>query len=57
MDAFALNIRDNTAVLASGEEGLLDMQIIDAIKQSLETGKKMDITYWNHPEIIKATMQ
>lgn len=45
MDAFALNIRDNTAVLASGEEGLLDMQIIDAIKQSLETGKKMDITY------------
>jgi predicted dehydrogenase len=34
MDAFALNIRENTPVIASGEEGLIDMEIIDAIKLS-----------------------
>ncbi len=38
MDAFALNIKDQTPVVASGQEGLIDLQIIDAIKQSLEQG-------------------
>jgi predicted dehydrogenase len=45
MDAFALNIRDNTPILASGEEALIDMTIIDAIKQSIETGKEVAVKY------------
>jgi len=45
MDAFALNIKNNTLVTASGEEGLLDLQIIDAIKKSAEKGHVVDVDY------------
>ena len=45
MDAFALNIQHNTPVVASGEEGLIDMAIIDAIKLSIESGKEVEIVY------------
>ncbi len=45
MDAFARNIIDKTPVIASGQEGLIDMQIIDAIKIAIETGKKEKIQY------------
>ena len=45
MDAFAQNIIDDTPIIASGEEGLIDMQIIDAIKASVETGKVTEVDY------------
>ena len=45
MDAFANNIKNNTPVIASGEEGLIDMQIIDAIKIAIESGEKEKIKY------------
>ncbi len=45
MDAFARNILDGAPVVASGEEGLIDMQIIGAIKQSIETGREVEIKY------------
>lgn len=45
MDAFARNIFDDTKILASGEEGLIDMQIIDAIKKAIESGKKEAVDY------------
>ena len=45
MDAFALNIKNGTAVVASGKEGLIDMQIIDAIKQSAKEQKTVAIDY------------
>ncbi len=45
MDAFARNILDGTPVLASGEEGLIDMQIIGAIKEAIESGKEVAIGY------------
>lgn len=45
LDAFASNILDDTDVLASGEEGLIDMQIIAAIKQSIEEGREVEIDY------------
>jgi predicted dehydrogenase len=45
MDAFARNILDGTPVLASGEEGLIDMQIVDAIKKAIETGRELEIAY------------
>ena len=45
MDAFALNILKDTEVDASGEEGLIDLQIIDALKQSLSSGQKVTIDY------------
>lgn len=45
MDAFARNILDNTPVIASGEEGMIDMQIIDAIKKSIATGAEVQIDY------------
>ena len=40
MDAFALNIKDGTAVIASGEIGVIDMKIIETIYKAAETGKK-----------------
>jgi predicted dehydrogenase len=43
MDAFAESIRLKTPVEASGEEGLIDMKIIEAIKESAETGKRIDL--------------
>ncbi len=45
MDAFARNILDDTPVLASGEEGLIDMQIIAAIKRSIERGQAVPVGY------------
>ena len=45
MDAFAKNIIDKTLILASGKEGLIDMQIIDAIKKAIKSGKKEKIKY------------
>ena len=45
MDAFSLNIKEGSPVSASGEEGLIDLQIIDAIKKSMETGTKTKINY------------
>ena len=35
----SLNIKNNTKVTASGEEGLIDLQIIEAIKASAEKGE------------------
>lgn len=40
MDAFARNILDGTPVVASGEEGLQDMRIIEAIYKSAKKGGK-----------------
>lgn len=45
MDAFALNILNDTPIVASGEEGLIDLQIIEAIKQSAKEGRRVDIVY------------
>lgn len=45
MDAFAESIRNNTPVLASGEEGLVDLKIIEAIVRSAETGRKVSLTW------------
>lgn len=45
MDAFAKNIFDKTPIIASGEEGLVDLQIIDAIKKAIESNKKEEIVY------------
>jgi predicted dehydrogenase len=46
MDAFAENIVKNTPVLASGEEGLIDMKIIEAIKKSADKGGKRIEIQW-----------
>jgi predicted dehydrogenase len=43
MDAFADNIVNNTPILASGEEGLIDMKIIEAIKRAADTGRKIQL--------------
>ena len=44
MDAFARNILDNTPVVASGEEGLQDMRIIEAIyKSARKNGKEIKL--------------
>lgn len=40
MDAFARNILDKTPVIASGEEGLRDMRIIEALYKSAKKGGK-----------------
>lgn len=45
MNAFALNIKNDTKVTASGEEGLIDLQIIEAIKKSAEKGEAVDVDY------------
>lgn len=45
MDAFARNIMEDTAVSASGEEGLTDMIIIDAIKRAIKSRRSEDIVY------------
>lgn len=45
MDAFAKNITEDTPILASGAEGLIDMQIIDAIKESIESGQVVEVRY------------
>jgi glucose-fructose oxidoreductase len=45
MDAFARNILDDTPVVASGAEGMIDMQIIGAIKAFIESGQEVEISY------------
>ena len=45
MDAFAENIINKTQPLASGEEGLIDMKIIEAIKKSADTGRKVKMVW------------
>ncbi len=45
MDAFADNIVNNTPILASGEEGLIDMKIIETIKKAADTSKKVNLTW------------
>ena len=45
MDAFALNILEKTQPLASGEEGLVDMKIIEAIKQAADMGKSVKMAW------------
>ncbi len=41
MDAFARNILDKTAVIASGEDGLQDLRIIEAIYKAADTGDRV----------------
>ena len=43
MDAFARNILDGTPVVASGEEGLQDMKMIEAIYKAAKTGKRVKL--------------
>jgi len=43
MDAFARNIMDDTEVIASGEEGLQDMRIIEAIYEAMRTGEQVAV--------------
>ena len=45
LDAFAENISNKTQPLASGEEGLVDMKIIDAIKLAADTGKSVKMVW------------
>lgn len=45
MDAFARNILEKTQPLASGEEGLIDMKIIEAIKQAVDTGTRIKMIW------------
>ena len=44
MDAFAKNILEDTPVVASGQEGLNDMKVIDAIYKAAESGARVSIT-------------
>ena len=41
MDAFALNIKQDTPVVASGEEGMRDMKYIEAIYEAARTGERV----------------
>ena len=43
MDAFARNILDGTPVVASGEEGLQDMKMIEAMYKAAKTGKRVKL--------------
>ena len=41
MDAFARNILDDTPVIASGEDGLQDLKVIEAVYKSAETRERI----------------
>lgn len=43
MDAFAKNILEDTPVVASGEEGLIDMRIVEAIRASIDNGRPVNV--------------
>ncbi len=43
MDAFARHILDDTDVIASGQQGLLDMKVIEAIYKAAETGTRVEV--------------
>jgi predicted dehydrogenase len=45
MDAFAETVLQSKPLLASGQEGLIDMKIIEAIKRSADTGQKVDLVW------------
>jgi predicted dehydrogenase len=45
MDDFADGILKGRKSAAAGEEGLIDMKIIEAIKQSADTGKKVELKW------------
>jgi predicted dehydrogenase len=45
MDAFAESILHGKPHIATGEEGLIDMKIIEAIKRSADTGRKVDLVW------------
>ena len=45
MDAFALNIKNKTQPIASGEEGLVDIKIIEAIKQAADTNRAVKMVW------------
>jgi len=44
MDAFARNILDDTEVIASGEDGMQDIRIIEAIYEAMRTGERVEIS-------------
>ncbi|MDA0196079.1 MAG: Gfo/Idh/MocA family oxidoreductase [Bacteroidetes bacterium] len=43
LDAFARNILDGTPVIASGEDGLQDLRIIEAIYKAAKTGERIEL--------------
>ena len=43
MDAFAKNIMEGTPVIASGEMGVLDMKVIEAIYKSAKNGRRVKV--------------
>ena len=45
MDDFVDCIRNNKKSIASGEEGLIDLKIIEAIKQAVDTGRKVNLSW------------
>ena len=45
MDAFALNIKNDTPVIASGEIGVMDMKIIEAIYGAAESGDTVGLKW------------
>jgi len=45
LDAFAGSILDTTPVVASGEEGKIDLKIIEAIVRAADTGRKVQVVY------------
>jgi predicted dehydrogenase len=45
IDDFADSILEGRKSTAAGEEGLIDMKIIEAIKQSADTGKKVELKW------------
>ncbi|MEI7587543.1 Gfo/Idh/MocA family oxidoreductase [Runella sp.] len=45
MDAFAESILKDTTPLASGEEGMTDLKIIEAIVRSADTGNKVKLIW------------
>ncbi len=45
MDAFAMNIKEGTEVIASGEVGVQGMKIIEAIYSAAKTGQKVELTW------------
>lgn len=50
MDAYAMNLMENTPCLVPGEMGARDMFIIDRIYESMETGKEVSLA--GVPEIL-----
>ncbi|HEY0274186.1 MAG TPA: Gfo/Idh/MocA family oxidoreductase, partial [Chitinophaga sp.] len=43
MDAFVRNVRSNTPSLVAGEEGRLDMKVVEAIYRSLDSGQQENV--------------